>query len=200
MLLLTSNAYNIFWLGRYLARIHFLCQYLPLEDDQHAQQLISALYLPAYDAASLTELLLDPEQPASFNQQFQMAYDNVQALRGVLSAQSYAELNAMFKYAKGSASSICQVISDVEAVLESESHDVFLFFSLGKYIESLDQALRMQQDPTDVIHQLEIIAQALQSYACTSFLEAWQAFKLQPELSTFHGLNTQLQQSLGVVV
>lgn len=199
MLLLTSNAYNIFWLGRYLTRIHFLCQHLPLQDDEHAKQLISALYLPAYDAASLTALLFDSEQSYSFSQQFSIAYDNVQALRGILSVQSYAELNAMFKSAKSNAVAICQVISDVEAVLEAESQDIFLFFSLGKYIEKLDQALRTQQECHDTLEKLDILANALSDYGWDDYVQVWQKFKVQPDLSTFNRLNAHLQQMFGVV-
>lgn len=197
MLLLTSNAYNIYWLGRYLSRINFLCQYLPFNDEQHAQKLISALLLPAYDAASLTELLLDAEQPYSFHQQFQVAYDNIQALRGVLSIESYAELNAMFKHAKNNAGGICQAISDVEAILESESQDVFLFFSLGKYIEMLDQELRMQQE-TVACEKLDILANALKDYDFESYLMVWEHFKLQPDLGAFNVLNAELQRMFGV--
>lgn len=200
MLLLTSNAYNIFWLGRYLARINFVCQQLPLQDEHHAEQLITALSLPAYDTASLTTLLLDPKQPYSFHQQFQIAYDNVQALRGVLSVQGYAELNAMFKYAQSHAGSICQVMSDIDAVLEGESQDVFLFFSLGQYIEMLDHTLRMQKDSSVIVQKLDVLANALKDYACDAYLQVWHKFKLQPDLNAFYGLNTQLQQMFGVAV
>jgi hypothetical protein len=45
-----------------------------------------AFCLPAFDACSLNELILNNEQPASFNQQFQSAKNNIQDLRGVISA------------------------------------------------------------------------------------------------------------------
>lgn len=31
MILLSSNAYNIYWLGRYLARTQYLCGRVPLK-------------------------------------------------------------------------------------------------------------------------------------------------------------------------
>ena len=71
MILLSSNANNIFWLGRYLTRIQYFCNKLPFTDDQKAIDFSHAFCLPAYDAASLNTLALDPEQQFSLMSQLQ---------------------------------------------------------------------------------------------------------------------------------
>ena len=90
MILLSINEENIFWWGRYLTRTQYLCAQFPFTQDQpemdHAHEFCS----PAFDACSLNELFLNPNNPASFNQQFQSAKSNVQDLRGILAAKAYA--------------------------------------------------------------------------------------------------------------
>ena len=146
MILLNSNAQHIFWLGRYLTRIQYLCSQFPFHNNQSALQYAHAFCLPAFDASSLNSLLLDAEQPSSFTQQFQHAKDNVQDLRGVFSAKAYAELNQLIKNATENSAYICDVAGECQDVLEAESEFIFLFFSLGKNIEQLDRQLRLKQD------------------------------------------------------
>ena len=100
MILLTSNAQNIFWLGRYLARVQYACSQFPFTDDDRAVEYAHAFYLPVFDAASLNVLLQDETQEASFQQQFQCAKNNIHDLRGVLSASSFAELNQLIGQAE----------------------------------------------------------------------------------------------------
>ena len=119
MILLNSNAQHIFWLGRYLTRIQYTCSQFPFVEDQDALQYAHAFCLPAFDASSLNALLLDIEQPSSFHQQFQHAIDNIQDLRGVLSAKAYAELNQLIKNAHANASYICDVAADCYDVVEA---------------------------------------------------------------------------------
>lgn len=90
MVLLNTNAQHIFWLGRYLSRTQFLCSHFPFLDDEAAVAYAHAFCLPAFDASSLNELVLDSTQPTSFTQQFQVAKDNIQELRGVLSGKAYS--------------------------------------------------------------------------------------------------------------
>ena len=86
-----------------------------------------AFCLPAFDASSLNELVLDSTQPTSFTQQFQVAKDNIQELRGVLSGKAYSELLKLIKTADQNAGYICDVVTDCAEILEAESSDVFLF-------------------------------------------------------------------------
>lgn len=125
--LLNSNAQHIFWLGRYLSRTQFLCAHFPFLEDDAAVAYAHAFCLPAFDASSLNELVLDPAQPYSFHQQFKVARDNIQELRGVLSAKAYAELNRLIRTADQNAGYICDVVTDCQDILEGEAPDVFLF-------------------------------------------------------------------------
>ena len=97
MILLNSNAEHIFWLGRYLTRTQYLCSIFPFQEDEAARDYAHAFCLPAFDASSLNELVLDPQQSISFISQFQYAQNNILDLRGVLSAQGYAELNKLIQ-------------------------------------------------------------------------------------------------------
>ncbi|NEU34916.1 alpha-E domain-containing protein, partial [bacterium LRH843] len=53
MILLSTNAENIFWLGRYLTRTQYLCAQFPFTQDQPAMDYAHAFCLPAFDACSL---------------------------------------------------------------------------------------------------------------------------------------------------
>src|SRR5690606_26018662 len=99
MVLLNSNAQHIFWLGRYLSRTHFLCARFPFLEDEAAVAYAHAFWLPAFDAMYLTELVLDPTLPAPVSQHFKVANDNIDELRGVLSASGHAELMKLIKTA-----------------------------------------------------------------------------------------------------
>ena len=85
MILLSSNAQQIFWLGRYLTRVQYLCSQFPFQDNEQARAYANAFALAAHDAESLNQLVQNPQQFASFTQQFQCAKDNIRDLRGVLS-------------------------------------------------------------------------------------------------------------------
>lgn len=200
MQLLTSNAYNILWIGRYLARIHFLCRHIPLQDDQEAQRIAAAFHLPAFDANSLNALVLDPEQLCSFNQLFHAVHDNIQALRGVLSDLSYSQLNALFKQAKNNAGYICDAVNEFDEVLESESDDLFLFFSLGQTIELLDQRLRLNESTDDLIVAMDNLIRTLQDYHWQKFEQSWQTFKENQDLGHFFAVVNQLQSVFEITV
>ncbi|MEG2637724.1 MAG: alpha-E domain-containing protein, partial [Acinetobacter sp.] len=116
MILLSTNAQNIFWLGRYLTRIQYLCSQFPFKNNTSALDYAHAFCLPAFDASSLNEMILDAEQPASFHQQFQNAKNNIYDLRGVISAQSFAELNQLLQQAEKNAGLICDVCDECNDV------------------------------------------------------------------------------------
>ena len=194
MILLCSNAQHIYWLGRYLMRVNFFCSRVPFTQDQDAIEFSHAFCLPAYDAASLNELALDPEQPYSFAKQFSYARDNIYELRSVLAAKAYSELNVLIKNASEQPGYICDIVHECNDILEAETdRDILLFFSLGQKVELLDSVLRFKQDPTAAMAQLDGIINALRNYGWTSLEDAWLQFKQEPNLISFYHFHDQLQ-------
>lgn len=193
MILLSSNANNIFWLGRYLTRIQYFCNKLPFTDDQKAIDFSHAFCLPAYDAASLNTLALDPEQQFSLMSQFAVARDNIHELRAVLSANTYAEMIQLVKNASSQPGYICDVVSECNELLESESEDVFLFFSLGQKLELLDSLIRFKQDPSAVLNEIDVIVGLLNELGWTALDDAWISLKQSPETMSLYHFGDQLQ-------
>lgn len=152
-----------------------------------------AFCLPAFDASSLNELVLDPEQPYSFIQQFQYAKDNIQELRGVFSAKTYAELNQYIRNACENSTCICDVIADCREVLEAEPEEIFLFFSLGQTLEQLDRQLRLKQDQTQTLQHIAGFIEVLEQMGWESLDEAWQQLKTQSDQVSFYNFSDQVQ-------
>ena len=194
MILLNSNAESIFWLGRYLIRTQYLCSQFPFIKDEHAMHYAHAFCLPAFDACSLNELILDPTNPASFNQQFKSAKDNVQDLRGVLSAKAYAELNQFIKNATENAAYICDVVAECQDVLEAEASDVFLFFSLGQKIEQLDRQIRLKQEAHRTLSEIDSIVAVLNEMGWMALAQAWLQLKAKPDAMNFYHFSDYIQQ------
>ncbi len=193
MILLSSNANNIFWLGRYLTRIQYFCNKLPFTDDQKAIDFSHAFCLPPYDAASLNTLALDPEQQFSLMSQFAVARDNIHELRAVLSANTYAEMIQLVKNASSQPGYICDVVSECNELSESESEDVFLFFSLGQKLELLDSLIRFKQDPSAVLNEIDVIVGLLNELGWTALDDAWISLKQSPDTMSLYHFGDQLQ-------
>lgn len=193
MILLSSNANNIFWLGRYLTRIQYFCNKLPFTDDQKAIDFSHAFCLPAYDSASLNTLALDPEQQFSLMSRFAVARDNIHELRAVLSANTYAEMIQLVKNASSQPGYICDVVSECNELLESESEDVFLFFSLGQKLELLDSLIRFKQDPSAVLNEIDVIVGLLNELGWTALDDAWISLKQSPDTMSLYHFGDQLQ-------
>ncbi|OTG67887.1 hypothetical protein B9T25_07870 [Acinetobacter sp. ANC 4470] len=200
MILLNSNAQHIFWLGRYLTRIQYLCSQFPFHDNQDALEYAHAFCLPAFDASSLNTLLLDSEQPSSFCQQFQCAKDNVQDLRGILSAKAYAELHQLIKNANENAAYICDVAGECHEVVEAEPEDVFLFFSLGQNIEQLDRQIRLKQNQMNTLENIDQIVCFLRQIGWDGLEHAWQQLKLAPDSMSFYQFSDHIQNLFEVDV
>ncbi|SEL30670.1 MULTISPECIES: alpha-E domain-containing protein [unclassified Acinetobacter] len=193
MIILNSNAQNIYWVGRYLSRIQHLCGQFPFQDDVQALQYAHAFCLPAFNACSLNELILSNDQPASFFQQFEYVKNNIQDLRGVLSVQAYSELKQMVDTATQNAGLICTVVDECSDILEAENEDIFLFFSLGQYFENLDREIRLNQDVNSTINSLSVVIELLKSKGWDSLDEAWQHLLAHPNANSFYQLNDQVQ-------
>lgn len=187
MILLSTNAQNIFWLGRYLTRIQYLCSQFPFKTNELALDYANAFCLPAFDASSLNELILDIEQPASFHQQFLCAKNNIHDLRGVISAKSFAELNQLLHQAEQNASFICDVCEECNDVLEAEDDELlFLFFSLGQKMEQFDRQLRLSQDKSLTLTQLNAVISSLNQQGMCSLPEVWEELKKQPNRMNYY--------------
>lgn len=187
MILLSTNAQNIFWLGRYLTRIQYLCSQFPFKTNELALDYAHAFCLPAFDASSLNELILDNEQPASFHQHFLCAKNNIHDLRGVISAQSFAELNQLLQQAEQNAGFICDVCEECNDVLEAEDDELlFLFFSLGQKMEQFDRQLRLNQDKSVTLTQLNHLIDRLDQHGMCSLPEVWKELKNQPDRMNYY--------------
>ena len=193
MILLNSNAENIFWLGRYLTRTQYLCSIYPFQNDDAARDYAHAFCLPAFDASSLNELVLDPQHPISFVSQFQYAHNNILDLRGVLSASAYAELNQLIQNASENAGYICDVAADCQEVLEAESEAVFLFFCLGQCMENLDRQLRFKQDMSATLAQLKHVVAALSKTGSNGLKDALDELNLAPCSMQFYHFSDHVQ-------
>lgn len=194
MVLLNTNAQHIFWLGRYLSRTQFLCAHFPFVDDDAALKYAHAFCLNAFDAASLNELVVDDTQPVSFKQQFQNAKDNIQELRGVFSAKAYAELSKLIKSADQNVGYICDVVTDCQDILEAESKDVFLFFSLGQCLEELDQKLRLGQSIKTSLVKIDYVIKTLVDLGWSDLEEYWVRLHSDPDLMSFYQFSDYIQQ------
>ncbi|MRT36011.1 hypothetical protein GJV03_02280 [Acinetobacter sp. RIT698] len=187
MILLSTNAQNIFWLGRYLTRIQYLCSQFPFKTNELALDYAHAFCLPAFDASSLNELILDNEQPASFHQHFLCSKNNIHDLRGVISAQSFAELNQLLQQAEQNAGFICDVCEECNDVLEAEDDELlFLFFSLGQKMEQFDRQLRLNQDKSVTLTQLNHLIDRLDQHGMCSLPEVWKELKNQPDRMNYY--------------
>lgn len=193
MMILNRNAQNIYWVGRYLARIQYLCGQFPFQNDEQALHYTHAFCLPAFDACSLNELVMDPEQPASFHCQFQAVKDNIQDLRAVLSMRAYCELKQMIDTANQNAGYICTVVDECSEVLEAENEDIFLFYSLGQLFENLDHQLRLNLNPDATIQSLGRLIDILRAKGWDSLDDAWQHLLEAPSNHRFYRVHDQVQ-------
>ena len=198
MILLNTSAENIFWLGRYISRIQYLCHQFPFKQDDEAIQYAHAFCLPAYDAISLNELVLDENNEVSFKQQFAYTKDNIHSLRGVLTAFGYAELNKLIKMASENPGYICDVVGECLDVLEAESHDVFLFFKLGQNIEQIDRLIRLNQNIEEALQELSIVIALLEELGWEAITEAWGDLLKDPNADSFYKFSYSIHQMFEV--
>ena len=159
-----------------------------------------AFCLPAFDASSLNEMILDTEQPASFHQQFQNAKNNIHDLRGVISAQSFAELNQLLQQAEKNAGLICDVCEECNDVLEAEEDELlFLFFSLGQKMEQLDRQIRLKQNREQTLQELDRLIDSLDQQGMASLPEVWSELKKQPDSMNYYHFSDHIDSLFEMV-
>ncbi|WP_019837987.1 hypothetical protein [Acinetobacter towneri] len=198
MNLSSSDAREIFWLARYLTRIQYVCQQFPFKQNDAALTYAHAFCLPAFDAASLNELILNEVQPASFAMQLEQTQRKIKKLAQVFSKSTYAELKHCIQNACDNASYIGEVLQDCEALLDAEPQQIYLFFQLGQRIEQLDRQIRLKQSTEKTLLQLEMIVQCLKDLGWTSLVDAWVELKQQPDTMHFYHFSDHIQHLLSV--
>ena len=192
MILLSSAAQNIFWLGRYLSRIQQVCSLLPFKEDNDAIEYAHVFCLPAWNAPSLNGLFLDPEQPFSISSQFGSIRDNIQQLRAVLSSYAYIELNKLTKIADDKNLGVCQVVNECSEVLEGEVEQVFLFYALGRAVELLDNQCRLEKETDEHIQEITKILTLLKSYGWDTGETSWDKLVEDVSMTTLYQFCTEV--------
>ncbi|MHA3982493.1 alpha-E domain-containing protein [Acinetobacter venetianus] len=198
MHLLSSSAQHIYWLGRYLFHIGYVVQHLPFTNDQQAETFAQALCLHIDDAENLNQFMLDPQQPYSLISQLEIARDNIQELRGLLTAKAYAELNHLIKNVKCEAENIRAVIDDCCEILKAEQPDIFLFFYLGQSIEKIDTYFRFQHNIHNVLETVDPVVVLLYDLGWQDLQSSWEILKNQPYVNQFYAFTYQLENQFEV--
>ncbi len=193
MILLSRNAEHVFWLGRYLTRVQYLCASFPFVEDDSAMQYAKAFGLPVYNAQTLNELLLNHSSHASFAQQFGYIKNNIQDLRGVLDQKSFAELHQQIKNSHENFTLICAVVDACHDIFHAESEDVFLFYSLGALIEKLDHAQRLGFSHTDILSEMQWVINSLEHKGWSDINDVWRELKNDFNPHHFFQFNDQIQ-------
>ena len=193
MLLLRSSAQHLYWLGRYLSRIGYIAVHVPVQDDLQAAHFSQALGLHFKDAKTLNQLLLDPEQERSLTHQLQLVRDNIQELRGLLSASAYAELNHLIKHAASDAFSIQTAVAQCCSILQAEAKDICLFFKIGQCIEQIDTYFRFRHNTHSVIYMTDPIMQQLFDLGWVELQSSWKILKHQPDVNQFYAFTYKLE-------
>ncbi|EPF87791.1 hypothetical protein GCM10025882_21630 [Acinetobacter gyllenbergii] len=193
MLLLSSSAQHIYWLGRYLFRIAYVAEQLPFVDDQQASKFAQALCLHIEDAENLNQFMLDRQQPYSLLSQLEIARDNIQELRGLLTAQAYAELNYLIKSTAADGFAIQTVVQNCCEILKAEQEDIFLFFHIGQCIEQIDTYFRFQHNLHTVFDTIDPTLEQLFQLGWQDLQPCWEVLKQQPYLSQFYAFTYKLE-------
>lgn len=156
MLILKSSAQHIFWLGRYLARIEYLCEHFPFYSNEMARRYAQVFVLDAKDADSLNELLIDQQHYGAFRQLYNLAKKNVHELSGVLTSHGFFQLNQLLDRAIHVPMPCIKLSRFSMLILENEPlHGLHVFYQLGMTLEQLDADIRLQQTYYDIAQQMQ---------------------------------------------
>ncbi len=193
MVLLNSSAHQIYWLGRYLMRVKFAASHLPFTEDEKATRFAAAFGLVIENAELLNHYMLDKKQTFSLLNQFIIAKDNIQELRGILSSHAYAELNNVINTLQAQPDALSKAVEQCTQILEAEHEDVRLFLHLGQKIEQFDIELRFGEDLSVLISELDTVVQQLANLNWENINENWQALKQQLTWDAYYTFTQQLE-------
>jgi len=193
MVLLNSSAHQIYWLGRYLMRVKFAASHLPFTEDEKATKFAAAFGLAIENAELLNHYMLDKKQTFSLLNQLIIAKDNIQELRGILSAHAYAELNNVINTLQPQPDALKKAVEHCTHILEAEHEDIYLFLYLGQKIEQLDIELRFGQDLSVLLSELDIVVQQLAHLNWEHIDENWQVLKQQLTWDAYYTFTQQLE-------
>ncbi len=154
MILPLSTAANLYWLGRYLVRVDGLCHLLPFTDDLEAQSFAHAFNLPAWNAETLNALIHDSGQSGSLPSNLDAVKQNIQAVRGVLTAPTFEAFHALCCSVGSTVEDLKDLLRDCRSALKQESTMVQLFLRMGESVERVDINLRLIKDPARDIKAL----------------------------------------------
>ncbi|MGK7247939.1 alpha-E domain-containing protein [Acinetobacter oleivorans] len=197
MVLLNSSAHQIYWLGRYLMRVKFAASHLPFTQDEKATKFAAAFGLVIENAELLNHYMLDKKQTFSLLNQFIIAKDNIQGLRGILSSKAYAELNHVINTLQAQPEILRNAVEQCTQILEAENEDVCLFLHLGQKIEQFDIELRFGQDLSALVLELDILVKRLADLGW-NIDQNWQVLKQQLTWDAYYTFTQQLENMFEV--
>ena len=154
MILPLSTAANLYWLGRYLVRVDGLCHLLPFTDDLEAQSFAHAFNLPAWNAETLNALIHDSNQSGSLPSNLDSIKQNIQSVRGVLTAPTFEAFHALCCAADATVEDMHELLRECRSSLKLDSTMVQLFLRMGESVERVDINLRLIKDPARDIKAL----------------------------------------------
>ncbi len=198
MILLRSSAQHVYWLGRYLYRIQYVTNQLPFTDERQAADFAYALCLRIDSADNLNQFMLDKQQPFSLLNQLEIARDNIHELRGLLSAQAYAELNFLIKNVEANALDIQRIVNRCCELLTAEQENISLFFRIGQCIEQIDTYFRFYQNIHKVMGVTELTIHQLFDLGWDELQPSWEIFKSEPYINQFYAFTYRLENQFEV--
>ncbi len=200
MILLRSNAHHIYWLGRYLCRVDYLAKQISTIEQQQNENFVHFFGLNFDDIQQLNEFMLDRQQPNSLISQLERGIDNIHALRAVLRADCYAQLNNLIKTTEIEISAIQNVAVKCHELLATEQDDFGLFLQLGHLVEQLDQQFRSSSQQIFELDQMNLSVEQLSNLGWNDLPKSWINLKQQPTLNHFYRFTQKLEHQFEEVV
>jgi len=179
-------------------RVKFAASHLPFTQDEKATKFAAAFGLVIENAELLNHYMLDKKQTFSLLNQFIIAKDNIQELRGILSSKAYAELNHVINTLEAQPEILRNAVEQCTQILEAENEDICLFLHLGQKIEQFDIELRFGQDLSALVLELDILVKRLADLGWENIDQIWQVLKQQLTWDAYYTFTQQLENMFEV--